>query len=200
MKNVLIIGATGTIGSAVRKTLLDETDDFLTLFSRSAGRLNVNPAREKIISGSVTNNSDLDKAMKGQEVVFAALSGNLGEFARDIVAAMKRNNVQRLIFITSMGIYGEVPPSMGGTLGKVSPVLRPYREAADVIEASDLNYTIIRPGWFTSGPVDYEITHKGEEFGGHDVSVASIADLVKKLVEDPNLDSRDSIGINTPEN
>ena len=100
-----------------------------------------------VISGSLTNSLALDKAMKGQEVVFAALSGNLAEFARDIVVAMKRNDVQRLIFITSMGIYGEVPLSMGGTLEKVSPVLCPYREAADVIEASDLNYTIIRPGW-----------------------------------------------------
>jgi NmrA-like family. len=188
------------LGAAVRKTLLGETDDFLTHFSKSAERLNINSDRERIISGSVTNSLALDKAMKGQEVVFAALSDNLAEFARDIVVAMKRNDVQRLIFITSMGIYGEVPLSMGGTLEKVSPVLCPYREAADVIEASDLNYTIIRPGWFTSGPVDYEITHKDEEFGGYDVSVASIADLVKKLVEDPNLDSRDSVGINTPEN
>ncbi|MCH3904303.1 MAG: NAD(P)H-binding protein [Lactobacillus sp.] len=199
MTNVLIIGATGTIGSAVRQTLLNETDAKLTLFSRSAGRLSVNAEREKAISGSVTNDADLDQALQGQDVVFAALSGNLGEFARHIVAAMDRNNVKRLLFITSMGIYGEVPSSMGGTPGKVSPILRPYRAAADVIEASDLNYTVIRPGWFTSGPVDYEVTHKGEAFGGHDVSVASIADLVKKLVLDPTLDARDSVGINTPE-
>lgn len=198
MTNVLIIGATGTIGSAVRNTLLSETDDFLTLFSRRAGNLEIDSAREKAISGSVTNSSDLNEALKGQDVVFAALSGNLGEFARDIVAAMNRNNVKRLLFITSMGIYGEVPASMGGTPGKVSPILRPYREAADVIEASDLNYTIIRPGWFTNGPVNYQITHKGEDFGGHDVSISSIADMVKNLVQDPRLDSRDSIGINTP--
>lgn len=134
------------MGATVRKTLLGETDDFLTHFSRSAERLNINPDRERIISGSVTNSLALDKAMKGQEVVFAALSGNLAEFARDIVVAMKRNDVQRLIFITSMGIYGEVLLSMGGTLEKVSPVLCSYREAADVIEASD-NYTIIRSGW-----------------------------------------------------
>ncbi len=135
------------LGAAVRKTLLGETDDFLTLFSRNAERLNINPDRERIISGSLTNSLALDKAMKGQEVVFAALSGNLAEFARDIVVAMKRNDVQRRIFITSMGIYEEVLLSMGGTLEKVSPVLCSYREAADVIEASDLNYTIIRSGW-----------------------------------------------------
>lgn len=200
MTNVLIIGATGNVGGTVRQTLLDETDDQLTLFSRSADRLSINPDREKAISGSVTNDADLDKALQGQDAVFAALSGNLGNFADHIVKAMDRNGVKRLLFITSMGIYNEIPASIGasGNLNN-NPVLQTYRNAADIIEASDLNYTVIRPGWFTSGPVDYEVTHKGEPFGGHDVSVASIADMVKKLIADPNLDSRDSIGLNTPE-
>ncbi|WP_201346528.1 NAD(P)H-binding protein, partial [Lactobacillus nasalidis] len=88
--------------------------------------------------------------------------------------------------------------SLGGGNLDTNPVLRPYREAADVIENSDLNYTVVRPGWFTGGPVDYEITRKGQPFGGHDVSVSSIADLVKKLLDNDQLYSRDSIGINTP--
>lgn len=98
-----------------------------------------------------------------------------------------------------MGIYDEIPASVGsrGNL-KYNSVLRPYREAADVIEASDLNYTVIRPGWFTGGPVNYEVTHKGEPFGGHDVSINSIADLVLKLVSDNQLYSKESVGINTP--
>lgn len=199
MTNVLIIGATGNVGGAVRQTLLNETDNQLTLFSRSADRLNIDPSREKVISGSVTNDADLDKALQGQDVVFAALSGDLGNFAKHIVDAMDRNGVKRLLFITSMGIYNEVPVSLGGGNLDGNPILQPYRDAADVIEASDLNYTVIRPGWFTSGTVDYEVTHKGEPFGGHDVSISSIADAVKKLVADPNLDSRDSIGLNTPE-
>lgn len=199
MKNVLIIGATGTIGSAVRKELLATTDDQLTLFSRSADRLNFDPNREKVIAGNVLNDDDLDKATENQDAVFVALSGNLGAFAKQIVKAMNRNNIKRLIFITSMGIYNEIPVSVGadGNL-RNNPVLRPYREAADVIEDSNLDYTIIRPGWFTSGPVDYEVTKKGEPFGGHDVSVSSIADLVKRLIEGDLLYSRESIGINRP--
>lgn len=200
MKKVLIIGATGTLGSAARQTILKETDDKLTLFARSAGRIHIRDAsREQVISGDVMNDADLDKAIKGQDAVFAALSGNLGAYAQKIIAAMDRNHISRLIFITSMGIYNEIPTSIGagGNL-RSNPVLRPYREAANVIEASDLNYTIVRPGWFTDGPVNYEITRKGKPFGGHDVSISSIADIVKKLVDDDTLYSRDSIGINTP--
>lgn len=197
--NVLILGATGTLGSAARQELLNQTDANLTLFSRSADRLTVDPKREKAISGDLTNGQELDAVMEGQDVVFAALSGNLKRYAQSIVESMDRNHVQRLIFISSMGIYDEIPASVGsrGNL-KYNSVLRPYREAADVIEASDLNYTVIRPGWFTGGPVNYEVTHKGEPFGGHDVSINSIADLVLKLVNDNQLYSKESVEINTP--
>lgn len=200
MKNVLIIGATGTLGSAAQQVILDGTDDKLTLFARSANRIQISDdSREKAISGNVMNDADLDKALAGQDAVFAALSGNLGAYAEKIVAAMDRNHVSRLVFITSMGIYDEIPASVGAS-GNLSsnPVLQTYRDAADVIEASDLDYTIVRPGWFTGGPVNYEVTRKGEPFGGHDVSVSSIADIVKKLVDDDTLYAKDSIGVNTP--
>lgn len=208
MKNVLIIGATGTLGSAARQAILDGTDDKLTLFARSTNRIRiVDDNREKVISGNVMNDADLDKAMAGQNAVFAALSGNLKAYAEKIVAAMDRNNVSRLVFITSMGIYNEIPASVGAS-GNLSsnPVLQSYRDAANVIEDSDLNYTIVRPGWFTGGPVNYQITRKGEQFGGHDVSISSIADIVMKLVDDvmklvddDALYSKDSIGVNTPQ-
>lgn len=201
MKNVLIIGATGTLGSAAQQAILDGTDDKLTLFARSTNRIRiVDDNREKVISGNVMNDADLDKAMAGQNAVFAALSGNLKAYAEKIVAAMDRNNVSRLVFITSMGIYNEIPASVGAS-GNLSsnPVLQSYRDAANVIEDSDLNYTIVRPGWFTGGPVNYQITRKGEQFGGHDVSISSIADIVMKLVDDDALYSKDSIGVNTPQ-
>lgn len=196
MKKVLIIGATGTIGGAVRQTLLNETDDQLTLFARSASRLTAS-SRETVIAGDVTKDSDLDQAITGQDVVFVALSGALGRYAKKIVAAMDRNHVSRLLFITSMGIYDEIPASIGasGNLSSNS-MLRSYREAADVVEGSDLDYTVIRPGWFTGGPVNYEITKKGEPFGGHDVSISSIADFVKNAVADDEYYAYDSVGLN----
>ncbi|MGP4117696.1 NAD(P)H-binding protein [Levilactobacillus zymae] len=197
MKKVLIIGATGTIGSAVRQTLLNETDDQLTLFARSTGRLQPGD-RETVIAGDVTNDADLDRALANQEAVFVALSGPLDQFARKIVTAMDRNQVSRLLFITSMGIYNEIPASVGSNRNlSHNGVLRPYREAADVVETSDLTYTVIRPGWFTSGPVNYEVTRKGEPFGGHDVSISSIADFVKRAIADDGYYAHDSVGLNT---
>jgi len=60
---------------------------------------------------------------------------------------LDETGLKKLIFISSIGIY-DVP---------LRPVLKPYRKAADVIEASDLDYTILRPTWFTDADgVDYE--------------------------------------------
>lgn len=196
----LIIGATGSIGQVTRNTLLETTSADLVLYSRRAGSLKLDMNREEAINGDAKNMTELTTAMHGVNAVFAALSGNLTKMAQAITVAMKGANINRLVFISSMGIYDEIPARVGvsGNLSQ-NPILRPYREAADIIEATDLNYTIIRPGWFDNGSTDYEVTRKGEPFGGHDVSRQAIADLAGKLLTDPNLYSRDSIGINRPE-
>ncbi|MDN5574872.1 MAG: NAD(P)H-binding protein [Pediococcus sp.] len=199
MANILIIGATGSVGSVTRNYFLENTTDKLTLMARNTRRLGrINEERETAVTGSVADTSTLLEALKGQDAVFAALSGNLRSMASSLVNAMDHSDVKRLLFITSMGIYNEIPASVG-TSGNLAsnPVLQNYRDAADVIEASDLNYTIIRPGWFDNGnDTSYEVTKKGEPFGGHDVSRKSIADLVVRLAHDEKLGSRDSLGIN----
>lgn len=77
--------------------------------------------------------------------------------------------------------------------------MKPYRTAADVIEASDLEYTILRPTWFTNtDEVDYEITHKGEPEKGNIVSRKSIAAFISEIVNNPDKYRRQNLGINKP--
>jgi uncharacterized protein YbjT (DUF2867 family) len=65
-----------------------------------------------------------------------------------------------------------------------------------VIEASDLDYTILRPGWFTHDETtDYRTTQKGEPFRRHDVSLNSLSDLIVKLALTPGLELRRSLGV-----
>jgi hypothetical protein len=65
-----------------------------------------------------------------------------------------------------------------------------------VIEASDLDYTVLRPGWFThDARVDYRVTQRGEPFRGHDVSLNSLSDLIVKLALTPTLHVRCSLGV-----
>lgn len=191
MTNVLILGANGRLARNTIPFFLDRENVRLTLYLRRAKRLrNPDVARVSLIEGDVLDAVALQAAMAGQDVVYANLAGPLARQARAIIEAMHATGVKRLIFISSMGIYGEVPGD------RYRSVLDPYRDAALLIEASDLDYTILRPGWFTRGPeVSYQLTRRSESFIGHDVSLNSLSDLIVALALTPGMESRQSLGV-----
>lgn len=199
MSNDLILGANGHVARYAIDKFLNETDAQLTLYLRNKNNLrNMESSRNRVVEGDVLDIEKLKEAMKDQDVVYANLAGDLADdlekMARNIVRAMDSTGVKRLIFISTMGIYDEVPGEKYGS------ILNPYRKSAQIIEASDLDYTILRPGWFTNrDEVDYETTQKGEPFKGSVVSRKSVADLIVKLAELPELEVRRSLGVNKPE-
>ncbi|HAH23610.1 MAG TPA: NAD-dependent dehydratase [Prolixibacteraceae bacterium] len=190
MKNVLILGASGTIARQVIDLLVQKEDVLLTLFLRNKGRLkNMDVSKCRIIEGDVLDNNQLKEAIAGQDIVYANLAGDLEPMARNIVKAMEENGVKKLIFICSIGIY-DIP---------LRPVLKPYRKAADVIEASGLEYTILRPTWFTNAnEVDYETTRKVEPEKGSVISQKSLATFITQIIEFPEKYRRENLGINKP--
>jgi uncharacterized protein YbjT (DUF2867 family) len=140
--SVLTLGANGQLARNTTRVFLRNTDVRLTLYLRRASRLsNPDPARVTILEGDVLDLATLTAAMKGRDVVYANLTGAMKEQTDRIVLAMHATGVKRLILISSMGIYGEVPGE------RYASVLDPYRDSAAVIEASDLDCTILRPGW-----------------------------------------------------
>lgn len=193
MTRVLILGANGQLARNTTRVLLRDTDAKLTLYLRRAKRLpNPAPARVTITEGDVLDPKALATAMTGHDVVYANLVGPMKQQAEQIIRAMEGAGVKRLIFISSMGIYGEVPGEW------YRSVLDPYRDSAAVIEASELDYTILRPGWFTHGPeVDFQLTVKGQPFRGHDVSLDALSCLITKLVTNPGLHVRQSLGVSS---
>jgi uncharacterized protein YbjT (DUF2867 family) len=190
MTKILILGANGQLARNTTKFLLANTNANLTLYLRRASRLpNPAPARVTVVEGDVTDLATLKLAMVGQ-VVYANLTGAMAQQARVIIEAMHAAGLKRLIFISSMGIYGEVPGE------RYQSVLDAYRDSAALVEASDLDYTILRPGWFDQDEaIDYQVTQKGEPFIGHDVSLNSLSDLITKLALTPTLHVRSSLGV-----
>lgn len=190
MKNVLIIGATGNIATIVTDLLKDQKDINLTLFVRKKRKLKLmGITGSKTVEGDVMNYELLKEAISGQDIVYVNLAGNLGPMAKNIVKAMNETNVKRVIFISSIEIYNE----------PVKQILKPYREAADIFESSGLDYTILRPTWFTSvDEVNYELTKKGEPEKGSVISQKSLATFITKIIENPELHVRENLGINKP--
>lgn len=195
MTRILILGAHGQIARVATRLLLENTDSELTLYLRNSRRLASlqGNGRIQLIDGDVLDEPVLEATMQGQDVVYANLAGDMEKQARTIVRAMDKAGIRRLIFISSMGIYDEVRGEHYGS------ILEPYRRSAAVIEASDLDYTIIRPAWLNdTDEVSYGTTIKGEEFANPHayVSRKSVANLIVKLVTTKEQHVRESLGVN----
>jgi uncharacterized protein YbjT (DUF2867 family) len=190
MKKIIIIGASGSLAEYVIQALSLMTDVALTLFLRDRKRLPKKATGNAVImEGDAMNSLDIARAVKGQDIVYINLAGNLKTMGKNIVQAMQENGVKRVIAISSIGIY-QTP---------LKPVLIPYRKLAEVIEASGLDYTILRPDWFTSADeVNYILTKKGEPETGSAISRKSIAAFVATLIDNPDLHKNENLGISNP--
>ncbi|WP_338215082.1 SDR family oxidoreductase [Companilactobacillus muriivasis] len=204
MAKVLILGANGKIARLAEHIFVDTTDADLRLYLRNAGRLKDFADSHKLVEaveGDATDVAGLSESMSDVDMVYANLAGgNIEDEAKAVVEAMHAEKKTRLVWISTLGIYDEVPGKFGEWNNKtLGNYITTYAAAAKVIEDSDLDYTIIRPAWLTDKPeVDYEVTQKGEAFKGTEVSRRSIAQVVVDIFQDPDKFKRESIGVNKP--
>ncbi|RQB63994.1 SDR family oxidoreductase [Pseudomonas aeruginosa] len=201
MKNVIVLGAAGQIARWVVAMLADRADVKLTLFVRDAAKLDDSvPGNASVIEGDVLDSRTLTNAMIGQDIVYANLAGAIDQQTDRIISAMHATGVTRLVFVNSLGIYDEVPGAFGEwNRREIGQYLGSYRKSADLIEASDLDYTILRAAWLSDvDEVDYETSTRHEPFQGTEVSRKSVAALIVRVIETPSWLSRDNVGVNKP--
>lgn len=198
MSNVLVLGASGQIARQAIPMLADQGET-LTLFARSASKVDA-PEGARVVEGDVLDASALSSALQGQDVVYANLGGEVSKQAEALVTALEAAGVKRLIFIVSLGIYHELPEEFEAWNQRmIGDALVDYRRAADVIEASDLDYTIVRPAWLTDNDeTDYELTQRDEQFKGTEVARKAVAAFVASVIADPSTHSRANVGVAKP--
>ncbi|EEW59197.1 NmrA family protein [Ruegeria sp. TrichCH4B] len=201
MAKVLILGAGGQIAQHVITKLSDRADADMTLYLREGANLGRSlPGNARIIEGDVLDAVQLRQAMTEQDVVYANLSGAVDQQAREIIDAMEKEGVERLIFVTSLGIYDEIPGKFGAwNREQIGKYLPPYRRAADAIEASNLDYAILRPAWLTDSDEDvYETTSRDQPFKGTEVARQAVAALIVDLLNQDRPLGRRNLGVSKP--
>lgn len=119
--------------------------------------------------------------------------------ARNIIEAMRRHGLRRLVCVTSIGVHTELPPDEKFFFRKVvGPILlsmgRPLYEDArrmeEIVRASDLDWTIVRPsGLFdTEVASEYRIAVAPDRIPGMFTSRADLADaLLRETVNDHHI-------------
>lgn len=197
MKHILILGATGTFGTALVRRL-QNTENHLTLFSRHAKSVYTDTSKITAVDGDALSLSDLKNVMTGIDVVYCAISGEmLPQVAKNLVSVMEESGVSRLLFMGAVGIYNEIPAEIDGADNLDNePTQIPNREAVDIIEASNLNYTILRPGYLQEGTKeDYVLTLKGEPAKGYITTIPSLVEFAVSIIQDEKIFVKENVSI-----
>lgn len=192
--NIAIIGATGNFGMPFTAKLLTNPNYQLTTISKSAENIYENSHRITAKSIDATNQKDLKKVLDNHDLVFCAVSGSdQVVIARNLVEL----GPKRVLFMSVVGIYDKLAKGNGDEFNLENESEQiPNRNAADIIEKSDLDYTILRCGYLIPGEEDdYTITKKGESPKGYVSTLQSVEKVALEIMENPKLYSKESIAI-----
>lgn len=157
MKRVLILGATGKLGKALTKSLLDK-NYFVTTLVRNPEKLKFENSNLKIIKGIPYDPKDLEKSLNNIDVVISTLGhGFRTKFPiqertfQNLIPLMEFKKIKKLITITGAGlILKDDPKSLIGVLSeKIFFLIDPYRmidarNQQKLLEKSQINWTVIR--------------------------------------------------------
>ncbi len=160
---LLIIGGSGKTGRELIKQSLEE-GHIVTAILRKPQKLNIKHPNLKLIQGDVLDPSSISSVFKHQEAVLSVLghkkfiipSNILSKGTSNIIEAMKQGNIKRLICVTALGINdSKYKLGLYYTLFTIPFILYFYfkdkEKQEDMITASDLDWTIVRPGHFIFG-------------------------------------------------
>jgi putative NADH-flavin reductase len=193
---VAIFGSTGSVGRHLVEQALEQ-EHTVTAFARDPAKLDIENPNLTKVQGDALDPASVEKAVDGQDAVLCALgAGAKGEIrkegTRNIVRAMEKAGVSRLICLSSLGV-GDSRDSLNFFWKHVMFGLLLRGAYADhvsqenSVKESRLNWTLVRPAAFTDGDHTGEYRHG---FPGADktikakISRADVADFMPKQLTD----------------
>lgn len=203
MTRIIILGANGATSKVLIPKLLKIDHIEITLFSRKDNNLQQYKHHNNIktLKGDANHLPTLKEAFQNQDIIISTLGDmDLDLKTQNIIRAMNDLNLKRLISINAGGIYDELPSLFNEWDKQMVGETRPINlKAANLIESSGLDYTILRPVWLTNKLItEYTLTQKGELFKGTETSRASIAEFIALLIKKPHLHLNENLGISQP--
>jgi putative NADH-flavin reductase len=160
---LLIIGGTGGTGRELVKQALEQ-GHHLTALVRNPARIKTRHQNLNIIKGNVLDLQKVEEVVAGQDAVLSALGHKrffiktniLSRGTKNIIDAMEKYNVKRFICITSLGINdSRFKLGLYYTLFVIPFIIFFYfldkAKQEKLIQGSNLNWTIVRPGQLTNG-------------------------------------------------
>lgn len=187
---IALLGGSGRIGCEVLDMLLAD-DHEVHVLARSAG--SVRPAAGlTVMEGDALDPASVAAVVKGADAVMSALGprgaksqGLLAGAAANIVAAMNDAGVGRLIAVSAAGAFIGADPDSGALTKLILPrvLAKPFadvRRMEDVIRASGLEWTLVRPTRLVGGPAtgQYRTRSDFPPQGGRKIARADVAQFM----------------------
>jgi uncharacterized protein YbjT (DUF2867 family) len=196
--NIALFGATGGTGAQVLSQALAQ-GQYIRALARTPARIADQVAaaagRLVVIAGDVLDPAPVNDCIQGTDAVICVLGTRMGaapvedQGTRVILDAMKGQGVRRLIAVTSLGVgdsRDQLPfvfrAFMKLTLGRIMAAKEAQEE---LIRASGLDWTIVRPGGLIDGPATGNYRYGlDKSIGTGRISRADVADFVLRQLTD----------------
>jgi uncharacterized protein YbjT (DUF2867 family) len=141
---LLVTGATGHVGRELARELDGRGTEFRVLIrdpARSAGL----PERAERVAGDLGQPATLTRALRGVDRVFLLVPGTGTEHTAHVIGAAQAAGVRHIVYLSSYAVLGDPMPAMG----------RWHHEREQMIRASGIDATFLRPGGFMTNAFDW---------------------------------------------
>lgn len=180
-----IFGATGKTGRLILEQALAAGHD-VTALVRDPSKVTARNQSLRVLQGAADQPHAIDIAVREADAVISAMgggNGTLAVFGENVLAAMKRAGVSRVVSLVGASVSepGD-PKSLGRSMlhmitSLVAPsALEDGEKHARLLEGSDFAYTLVRPPRLTDGPATGRVRH-GLDLRVSPLSSISRADL-----------------------
>lgn len=215
MAHILVIGGSQGIGQAICQAAAPRGHTVRAM-SRSGNTPASGRGNCEAFKGDALNAADVARALEGIDIVVQALGVPpsldlitkpvtlFSEATRILLPEMKKVGVERLVCVTGFGA-GDSNASIN--VLQMLPFKLFLGRAYDdksiqerLIEKSDLDWLIVRPGVLTNAPASgtYRVLTQPHEWRNGIVSRADVADLVVKRIEAGKLGREKPVVIRCP--
>ncbi|WP_226678305.1 NAD(P)-dependent oxidoreductase [Mesobacillus jeotgali] len=192
--NILILGATGRVGSQILTYALHDSHH-VTVLVRTPEKIQINSGNLTIIQGNVLNKNDIVRAMHGIDVVISALNTDgtttLSESMPLVINAMKNEGIQRIITVGTAGILqSRTTPTVlryqsSESKRKSTRAAEEHHKVYNMLKQSTLHWTIVCPTYLPDGEREgqYRIERNFLPEGGMKISVPDTAEFTYRQIE-----------------
>jgi uncharacterized protein YbjT (DUF2867 family) len=144
---LLVTGATGNVGRELVRAL-DAKGADIRILVRDPARATGLPERATRFVGDLGEPATLTAAFEGVDGVFLLTPGMGLEHAVNAVALAQAAGVRRIVHLSSFNVLGDPMPAMG----------RWHHEREEIIRASGIPATFLRPGGFMTNALEWAPT------------------------------------------